>query len=539
MNATTRLVVTVLRKDRRQLVLWVAGITALVLATSAAITTEFGDDAERASIIALAVANPAFLFLRGAPDGTGIGAVFFFQGFAFVAVLAGLMSTFSVVRNTRAEEDQGRRELLAATPLKRTDPLAAALIVALVTNALLTATVTLALVLVGLEFEGAVLTGLATGAAGISFAGVAAVAAQIAPSSRAANGMSAAVVGAAYVVRGIGDALGTPDPSLARVESAWLSWLSPIGWSQRVSPFGEANGAPLALSIGTAVVFAALALSVQRGRDLGASLLQERPGPATASPLRRTAVGIAWTLQRAPLIGWAIGAALLAALAGALAPVVDGAIADNLALSNLITRLLPGTQAEVVDVFATAILGICGTLAAASGVHAVLRLRAEEASGTAELLLASPLSRARWMLGHIGVAVMSVVAVAVAAGVSAGIAFVLAGEDWGRVPSSLAATLAHVPAALTLVGAAAVIFALLPRLTVSLGWGALVLALVLGQFGELLRLPEWVQNVSPFRHSSALPVETLDVTATVVMTAAAVVAAAFAVAAFHRRDLQP
>jgi ABC-2 type transport system permease protein len=278
---------------------------------------------------------------------------------------------------------------------------------------------------------------------------------------------------------------------------------------------------------------------VQRGRDLGASLLQERPGPATASPLRRTAVGIAWTLQRAPLIGWAIGAALLAALAGALAPVVDGAIADNQALSNLITRLLPGTQAEVVDVFATAILGICGTLAAASGVHAVLRLRAEEASGTAELLLASPLSRARWMLGHIGVAVMSVVAVAVAAGISAGIAFVLAGEDWGRVPSSLAATLAHVPAALTLVGAAAVIFALLPRLTVSLGWGALVLALVLGQFGELLRLPEWVQNVSPFRHSSALPVETLDVTATVVMTAAAVVAAAFAVAAFHRRDLQP
>ena len=91
----------------------------------------------------------------------------------------------------------------------------------------------------------------------------------------------------------------------------------------------------------------------------------------------------------------------------------------------------------------------------------------------------------------------------------------------------------------SLVGAAAIVFAVLPRLTVSLGWGLLVIALVLGQFGELMRLPEWVQNLSPFRHSSALPVETLDMTAVVVMTVAAAVGIGFGVAAFGRRDLQP
>lgn len=538
MSPTIRLTLITLRRDRRQLVLWVAGITTLVLATGTAIATEFAGEAERASIIALAVVNPAFLFLRGAPDGTGVGAVFFFQGFAFIGVLAALMSTFSVIRNTRAEEDHDRAEAVLAAPLRREAPLVAALAVALITNLLLAIAVTVALLVVGLGSIGAVLTGLAVGAVGVSFAGVAAVAAQVAPSSRAANGMAAAAVGAAYLLRGIGDALGTPSQQLDSIDSAWLSWLSPIGWAQRVSPFGEPTAAPLLLSAAFAVVLATLALLVQRSRDLGSSLLQERPGPATASALRRTAGGIAWTLQRSPLIGWAIGAAVLAAFAGGLAPVVAAALEDNEALANLIARVLPGGQGEMIDVFATGILGICGILAAASGVHAVLRLRSEEASGAAELLLSSPLSRARWMGGHLGVAVASVILVALAAGVSAGIAFILAGADWMRLPSSVAAMLAHVPAGLTLVGAAAIVFAVVPRLAVSLGWGALVIALVLGQFGELLNVPEWLQNLSPFHHSSALPLESLDVTATVVMTVAAVVGTGFAVAAFRLRDLQ-
>ncbi|HYI33435.1 MAG TPA: polyketide antibiotic transporter [Glaciibacter sp.] len=539
MSPTVRLTLFTLRRDRLELVQWVAGITALVLATSTAIATEFADEAERASIIALAVVNPAFLFLRGAPDGTGIGAVFFFQGFAFIGVLTGLMSTFSVIRNTRAEEDHDRAEAVLAAPIRREAPLVAALAVAVITNLLLAVAVTIALLVVGLGVIGAVLTGLAVAAVGISFVGVAAVAAQIAPSSRAANGMAAAAVGVAYLLRGIGDALGTPNPQLNSIDSAWLSWLSPIGWGQRVSPFSEQTAAPLLLSAAFAVVLATLALVIQRSRDLGSSLLHERPGPATASALRRTAGGIAWTLQRSPLIGWAIGAAVLAAFAGGLAPVVATALEDNPSLANLIARVLPGGQGDVIDVFATGILGICGILAAASGVHAVLRLRSEEASGAAELLLSSPLSRARWMGGHVGVAIASVILVALAAGVSAGIAFILAGADWERIPSSLAATLAHVPAGLTLVGAAAIVFAVVPRLAVSLGWGALVIALVLGQFGELLGLPEWVQNLSPFHHSSALPLESLDVTATVVMTVAAVVGIGFAVAAFRLRDLQP
>ena len=72
------------------------------------------------------------------------------------------------------------------------------------------------------------------------------------------------------------------------------------------------------------------------------------------------------------------------------------------------------------------------------------------------------------------------------------------------------AALAHVPAAFVFLAAAAVVFALCPRLSILLGWGMLAAGLVLGEFGELFALPVWLQDVSPFRHSSAMPVEPFD-----------------------------
>ena len=97
------------RRDRWVVPIWIGGIAMLALATSSAIGSQFAEEAERSAIITLAAANPAFLFLRGLPDGSSVGAVAFFQAFTFTAVLAGLMSTFLVVRHTRTDEELGPR----------------------------------------------------------------------------------------------------------------------------------------------------------------------------------------------------------------------------------------------------------------------------------------------------------------------------------------------------------------------------------------------------------------------------------------------
>ncbi|MFC0682174.1 ABC transporter permease [Lysobacter korlensis] len=532
-----RLLGAQLRRDRWQLAIWVGGAGLLAFAAASAVGAEFAAEADRRGIVALAATNPAFMFLRGVPDGIEVGAVVFFTTFAFLGVMAGLLSTFLVVRHTRADEGLGRIELLGGGAATRTAPLVATLLLALLANALLGGAVGVGMLGAGLDAARAMLTGLTVAAIGLVFAGAAAIAAQLLPSSRGANGVSAAVVGGAYLIRGAGDALATPSADLTSAESSWLSWLSPIGWGQRVRPFGDIDLWPLLLCLGAAALLAGVALRLRASRDLGASLLQERPGRARAGRSLRSAGGLAWRLQRPTLLGWAAGAAVLGTMAGALAPAVADALDSNAALSELIRRLSPSTRGDALDIFTTAILGLAGVLAAAAGVQAMVRLRSEESEDRAELLLAAPLRRWRWMLAHVAVACLSVGVVALCAGLAAGIAFSMTGYP-ERLGSSVGAAAAHIPTALVFVGLVGVIFGVLPRLTAPLGWGLLTLGIVVGQFGDLLQLPQAVQDVSPFAHSPGLPADRLEPAALVVLATLAALAVALGVAAFRRRDVR-
>ncbi|MHA7291558.1 hypothetical protein ACX80V_18220 [Arthrobacter sp. MDT3-24] len=104
---------------------WILGIAFLGSAIAGAVATEFADESERAAIIGMSAVSPAFRFIRGLPDGTSIGALVFFHGYAFTAVLAGLMSTFLVIRHTRADEELGRAELIGSVPVRRATSLTA------------------------------------------------------------------------------------------------------------------------------------------------------------------------------------------------------------------------------------------------------------------------------------------------------------------------------------------------------------------------------------------------------------------------------
>ena len=537
MGAVLRLGLLQARRDRGVLAAWILGITGIGYAAATAITTQFGGDNERAALISTAAASPAFLFLRGLPDGISTGAVTFFQGFSFTAVLAGLMSTLLVVRHTRADEDQGRLELVGSTPVGRTASLLAVLLLSVCANGLLALAVAAGFIGAGLPAAGSFLAGAAVGAVGLFFAAAAAVVAQVMPSGRSANGVSAAVVGGAYLIRGAGDALGTADTSLLHVTAAWPSVLSPIGWGQRIRPFTDSDPLPLLVLTAGAVVLAVLAAALQNSRDLGASYIAaNESGPERAGSGLVSMLGLAWRLQRGTLAGWTVTAGVLGLVAGGLGPVIRDALAGNPSVAELISRLVPG-EASMVDLFTTAMLGLAGVMAAAAGIQAVLRLRAEEAEGRAELLLAVPASRLRWLGGALAVAAISTTAVAAAAGASAAVVLAL-GQAGGSSPGTvLAGALAHVPAALVFPALTVLVFSLRSRWAGPLGWGSLAVALVLGQFGELLGLPAWLQDLSPFRHSSAMPVEAFNLDGALLMAAVAVAAAAAAARLVRERDL--
>lgn len=523
-----------LRRERVIMPIWMLGIIGLLAASGTAIVREFGDEAERATVVAVATTSPAFLFLRGLPDGTSVGAVVFFQTFAFLAVLAGLMNTFLVVRHTRADEESGRAESMMSIRMPRAADLGATLLLALIVNALVAIACTAVGFGLGFGAVPSALVGGAIGGAGLAFAALASVIAQLVSSSRTANGVAAALVGIAYLVRGLGDSLGTVTGPTS-VDPSWVSLLSPIGWAQATAPFSRANPLPLLALIGVGVVGAATSLVLRGHRDLGWSLIAQGDG----NPSWRTASAgrLAVRLQRGTIVGWAVGAAVLGILAGVFSPIAAATVESNDTLRNLIGRLSPGLEVDTASVFAVALLGIAGTLAAAAGIQTIIRMRADEAEGRAEFLLSTRLARVGWLARQVSTAVLSMAIVAVVAGVCAGVSFFLAGDSATRIPVSLAAVAVHLPAGLVFVAVTCLALAWVPRITAPLGWGLLVLGLVVGQLGGLLGLPEWAQDASPFHHVPAVPMEDVDPVPMIALLAVSLVIFLFAATGFRRRDI--
>lgn len=77
------------------------------------------------------------------------------------------------------------------------------------------------------------------------------------------------------------------------------------------------------------------------------------------------------------------------------------------------------------------------------------------------------------------------------------------------MPRLLGAAVVYAPAMWLLIGLAVVGFGFAPR-WVDVAWGILAACFVIGLLGEVLRLPDWVQKLSPFQRTPALPAASLD-----------------------------
>ena len=185
--------------------------------------------------IELFAGTPA-LRIFGVVSGVSIGSAFMTRGYLLLAVLAAVMSALAVVRHTRQNEETGRAEMVGAAVVGRHAGLAAALIVTVGANIVLAGLLGLAGIVTGLPATGSFMAGLAVGAIGIVFAGIAAVTVQLSSTTRGASGLAAAVLALAFLVSGLGNMLGTVDASGVRVVSAWPVWLSPVGWGSADAP---------------------------------------------------------------------------------------------------------------------------------------------------------------------------------------------------------------------------------------------------------------------------------------------------------------
>jgi ABC-2 type transport system permease protein len=526
-----------LRRDRWQLTIWVLAIGILAWFAVEAIGKTFGDEAARAEVLRLATATPAILVLRGLARGPELGAFTFFEIYTFLALLAGLMNTFLAVRSTRAEEESGRADLVAATAAGRQGPLAATVLHGLIGNVFISIATAVGFVGGGLDLAGSVVAGLATGAAGVAFLGVGLLCARFFSTSRGANGMAASIVMAAYLLRGFGDATGQVSADGTSVSAAWPSWLSPIGWAQQSFPYAGNRLWPLLLPLALgAVCIAAVAIITARG-DVGASLIAARAGRAEARPVLRGSFSLALRLQLGALIGWCIGGLVTGVLTGSLGSAIQSTISTNPQVTAALRAMIEAQGTSMTQLLVAALFEVAGVLAAACGLQAVLRLRQEETAGTAALVLSGPVSRSRWLRSFLALGAVSVVLVMFFTAVGAWLSLVLSGESSSAVNDVWQTAVNQLPAALIYLSLPAAVFVVWPRATIPAGWALLGLGVVIGMYGGMLNFDQTIRDLSPFTHSPVATGAGTDWSGGFWMLGITAVLTAFSLAAVRRREV--
>ncbi|MEU7895852.1 hypothetical protein AB0B45_23720 [Nonomuraea sp. NPDC049152] len=517
LTGTGAMVRLALRRDRIKLPIWVLAITVLVPRFYYAAVTTVVPTPEAMAEAAQMIRVSFMRVLAGPLFGEVTSQRYFLAAYWVEFLLAAaLMNTLLITRHTRAEEQTGRAELIRAAVVGRHAQLTAALIVASIGNAVLAVFTAAAAISIGFPTGSALLFGASLAAAGLVFAAVAAVTAQITGHPRGASGLAGVALFVAWILRGAG--------AMQSQEGGPLFWLSPIGWSQQTRVLTDERWWPLGISALVTGLLVAGAYALAGRRDLGAALVAPRPGRASAPSWLRSPFTLALRLQQAAIGWW--GAAFLAV------GLVLGGMTGG--MSNTDLPIFAGADFGRAWVSLMVFTGSLYT-----GVFAVLsvvRLRAEEVRGRIGPVLAGPTGRSTWLGSSLLISALAAVTLLAVYGAALGVGAAVSTGDVGLVGEVIWASLIRIPEVLVLLAVPAALLGLAPR-AISVAWAVLVYSGFVQILGSYWGVPGWLVNTSVLSHLPWHPLGSFAPVATVVLLALAAALTILGLYGFRRRDL--
>jgi polyether ionophore transport system permease protein len=421
-------------RDSRRAVIGIALAMGLgLVAVSFAIVQEFNTPASRQQLVAVVAAVPAILQgLAGKAINVGtLGGYLSYKYGVFFPEITSLWAILALSATLATEARRGSLEFVAASAMTRRRIALEKLFAHLTGQAIVAIVVLLALLFVGSSVNGqpgdAISLEMAAGYAILLFLiGIAAgsVAFALAPfiGRGSAAGVAGAVLFGGFIVNGYQAAI----PSLAPFAN--LTW---FGWTSNHVPLAGQFDWPSLLPVAiVALVLFAVGVEAFARRDIGAT------SPIPTPSLPRSLIGLRGPTGRAvgqnipASIAWGIGIGLFGlAIAGSGKAFVDelGKATDFV---KLLSTVFPGFDIRSVGGFLQLLYVEFGLILAGLAAATLVAVWAsDETSGRLEFLLASPLSRVRWVTSG-GVAILvGIVVVGIVAALGVALGAVIAGGD--------------------------------------------------------------------------------------------------------------
>jgi ABC-2 type transport system permease protein len=469
--------------------------------------------------------NPGLRLLYGEPHNVAtVDGYTAWRVGGVLAIAAAVFGLLASVRALRGEEDAGRAELTLAGIVSRRMAYLSAMAAIAAATLILWAAEFAGFAVGRLPIAGSAYLALATISVIPVFAGVGALASQLASTRRIAMEIGGGAVALFFLLRVIADTVAA---------AGWLRWLTPLGWAEEMRPFASPRPMVLLLPAAASALLLLIAARLGATRDVGSGLLPERAG-GTSLRLLSSPAAQALRSQRDSLIVWAASFAIFAFILGVVSSSVSSSgipagVDREIGKLGLGSIMTPSGYLALIFFFY--VLGICLFACAQLGAA-----RREEAGQQLETLVALPVGRTGWLAGRLLLAACATAVIALLtslltwAGVAAGGTSVPLGQ-------MLEAGANCLPVAALFLGVATLAYATVPRATAAISYGLLVLTFLWQAVGALLGAPSWLVGLTPFGHVALVPVEPFRATAAVVMVCIGAAAAAAGLALFRRRDL--
>lgn len=510
-----------IRLNRIRYLVWAAVIMFLLAYVGVFYSAEFDTQAKLDEFAAIGSA-PGMVALTGQISAMGtLGGAVWTKIWMTLAMTLAIGMVFQVTHGARADEENGRTELFRSKPLGLHSTL-----ISVVTGSLLLCLIigigcTLISAAIGLDppgtgITGSIVFGLSVMACGFLGVGIGALTNQLSSSASIANSTGSIIIVAFYALRLIGD-----------MSVSALTWFSPIGWGEKMAPWGENRIWLIVPFIALTAILIIAALIIEAHRDYGAGVLQEKKGKSTATPLMRQPWGLTLHLYQRTIMGWLIGMVLGGLMVGSVAQsMVD-------LLEGLNVPLFGGGSLMALIGF---LLSVIGLISLMLPMQLVTGLRSDEAKGLTESQLAGGLSRSALVLGRLGVTFIVTILLLLLGGASFGVSYGASINDMSQIWRLALDALVYLPGIMTILGVTVVLFGYAPRATIPVSWGLSTAMYFLVILSDALNLPGWVLDILPFTGTPMLPYE--DLNASVFgFAAAAVVLIALGIIGLRKRDV--